>query len=932
MSGPSLIDRLVPRSPRDVSLILMVVAFALALGTVTAIGNQQLTLPHGMVLALAAILFTLSSPSGLSPTTETLHRPAIAGVPRLPVGVAFVVAGCAAAAAAGYIGYGSFDALFYSGLLAYAVGFALIGLGLAIAADWRPRRALTRWRDAVRGHPREALALTLVLLLGLIFRLYQLDYYPPPDGFALVDEPQIGAAATHFMRYGGHPWTYPELVYAAVLCFKLFGASMLTLRYPNVLAGFLLLPVFYAFARQFFSPPAALAGTALLAVSRWEIAYTRLVLPSCTMMLAELIVFLLAVRAVRGGATYAGYALMGVLLGAGLYSHVSFRLVPIILLLWTVGFLVVEHHRLRDIVRWHAPGGLLLAVLAVAVALPYAGLIRQEGPAAFSERFTSIMPLLFNPSGASGSTSALSDHVQSLLGYVVGPGDGWPAVNVPNAPMLDPITATLVLLGLGYGLLHLRRPSILMIVSWLALTLVTGAILTVDFRPERFIACLPPIFLLACLPLEVVIRRVRDLRSHRFISLSIAIILLALFGVAGWINANALYNVQSHNLIARNTFAPPAVDTVEYFRGKGNDGLNYLFADFPFPDANSDWGWMAGDPAGRNPADLADALPVHEPVTGPLMHVMIAQPYPLAEVAHAFQGVYPGATLRLWTNEATGNSYSAVTVDAAEIARRQGLNGPCPRPTLCGRRIAATSGRAQTSYWTGSLYVPADGQYTLQAAGPSGMKDTVRLEGVLASGQLTLHVGWYSLSIKTRGDSAAVIRPSLQWTGPNVAGVIPTSNLRNTPAHGLLERFLTPDASSRDLVPPERVPFPFFLFTFGHNSGRPWLPQRGFPFRATLTGVVAAGHAGLYRMILYGVGGDAAVLLDHKKVASAANPLSMPDTETPFTLRLDSRPHALQLQFSTTSTQDQQNSGAAIFVVTPTGERTFLPWDWITPL
>ncbi|MGH2410075.1 MAG: glycosyltransferase family 39 protein, partial [Chloroflexota bacterium] len=336
-------------------LTLALAAITVALATVLAIGAQQPTWTQGVLLLVAAVALTVAFPvSPAAPSATALPR--MAAGRRLYAGIGLAVIGCAAAAVGGYVGYQDFDNLFFGGLILFGVGAVFIAAGLYLAGDPHPGSLPRTWLLAVRRHPREGIAIFCVLVLGIGLRLYQLGSYPPPFGFYIVDEPQIGLLASNALFHGAHPWQYPELVYGAVLSFKLFGMSMLAVRYPVVLAGIIAFCVFYPFARLWYSPPVALAGAALLAVSRYEIMYTRLVLPACTMMVYEFLIFLCGAFAIRGRGTYFNYAAMGLLLGLGLYSHTSFRLVPILLVLGWVGWLIGERRRFWIIVRAHGPG------------------------------------------------------------------------------------------------------------------------------------------------------------------------------------------------------------------------------------------------------------------------------------------------------------------------------------------------------------------------------------------------------------------------------------------------------------------------------------------------------------------------------------------------------------------------------------------------
>src|SRR5207247_8529424 len=72
-------------------------------------------------------------------------------------------------------------------------------------------------------------------------------------------------------------------------------------------------------------------------------------------------------------------------------------------------------------------------------------------------------------------------------------------------PFLDPFTAILFTLGLGYALFHWRRLGNSLMLAWTALGLLLGCFLTVN-PPfwARLMFLLPPTALLAALALELI--------------------------------------------------------------------------------------------------------------------------------------------------------------------------------------------------------------------------------------------------------------------------------------------------------------------------------------------------------------------------------------------------------------------------------------------
>ncbi|MFX0146008.1 MAG: ArnT family glycosyltransferase, partial [Candidatus Hodarchaeota archaeon] len=172
----------------------------------------------------------------------------------------------------------------------------------------------------LKEHWEELILVALVLACGLFLRLYRLDYYPPAGSISWNDEAQIGKDAYGIIHHGYLPWQFPNSVYATFLSFQVLGPTVLALRLPFVLLGFLTLIFFYLLARELFRFPVALAATFLFAVSRWHIAFVRLVLPSTPAMLLEVATFYLLLRGRRTGGMM-NYILAGLSMGLGLYSH-----------------------------------------------------------------------------------------------------------------------------------------------------------------------------------------------------------------------------------------------------------------------------------------------------------------------------------------------------------------------------------------------------------------------------------------------------------------------------------------------------------------------------------------------------------------------------------------------------------------------------------
>ena len=891
-------------------------------------GRQELLLVAGVALVLIAF--------PRAPRLEVRSVPPfVARGRRRIAGLALAALGFALAGIAAWNGYSRFDSLFDGGFWQFAAGGVLAASGLAVISIRVQRAPVARARATLSKSAPELVCVTAVLLAGFVCRVYRITSYPPAFGWPIVDEPQIGLAAVNIVKHGGHAWQYPELVYSGIVSLRLFGASMAALRYPGALISCMCLVAFYLFVRLYFRWPVALAGTALLAVSHWDLAYSRIVVPATWMMVYELFIILLAAYAVRGRGSYPAYFAMGVLTGIGAYSHASFRLVPILLVLFAIGWLLSQRRTMVRSVRSHAPGWLLYAITALIVALPYVGIARADTHMAFSERFTSIMPILFDRNSLTDPGAMLRANLQSLVNFFSGSGDGWAAVDPHGTPMLDIWTGTLFLLGFCFALLHCRQPRYAMWVTWLVLTLVTGGLLTSDFAPERFLGALPVVFVLACVPLQVgydVVVARRDWTRW-----CAAGGLVAVICAAGASNLHTYFAVLPDSTDFQNVYNTESSDVVSYFRAHGHGGYGYLIGDMAFPAQGSDYGWLANEPQGRNAADLADLLPIHDAITQQSVNILVANSYRPDAITRAVRLVYPQGREQQWSHAGIRRSYAAVTIAAADVTASQGLAGPCPRPAPCAAQPGASARPDPMShaFWTGSVYIPVAGRYTLRLPRATNPASRLSIEGRDAKRGLDLARGWYSLSIELVGPSASS-PPTIDWTGPGASGVVPANFLYRGAAHGMTLQFLSALGVGTALVAPARCPFPEFLFTLAHDDGRPLAEGSQQPFRAVLSGIVAAGHAGTYRVAIDSYGGDATVFLDGRGAGATVhtvphNSTTQPPDESIFELTLNGRAQNLQIQYDS-GTAMGEISGVDLVRILPDGTRTFFPWEWFSPM
>ena len=665
----------------------------------------------------------------------------------------------------------------YTGLLLYAAGFSLVAVACAHRERWR-LPALSTLKD----HWLELTLVGLVLALGLFLGVYRLDYYPPPGGISWNDEAQIGKDAYGVLHHGYRPWQFPFSVYATCVSFLLLGPTVLALRLTFVTLGFVTLIVFYLLAREIFRFPVALAATYLFAVSRWHIAFSRLALPSTPAMLLEVATFYLLLRGRRTGGMM-NYTLAGLTMGLGLYSHASFRIVPLLVLLLFLGQACSWWRARRggDASRSRGTLSPWLSFLASAIVimLPLAAIIWREPHLTFGERFSSVMPVVFGTEGVAG-TDSVAERAVRLLGFFNYQGEAWGAVNLPDLPMLDPVTGVFFVLGFGYCLFRFWRKGHLFYLSWFLITLIGGGLLTVDLRSHRFAGVMPVLFLFAGVFLEGAWATFRQAfgASRRA---AFCLFLLPVLMLAGYANYHIFFHRQIDADSVRIEFTREISAVANYIASLGEGHYVYLFANYPYYSPGMDFAWMAREAPGERGIDVLDVIPSHRrPGDEDLVYIFVT-PHNVEALAEVVRYFYPEARIETFQGEYDRYTFVVAHVAAEEVRRSQGLLGSyySGDGTRAEPEVVRQEGRLSFDWtaekpplpfpfsaeWKGTLYAPEAGSYVLQMEPPATCQIWIDESELEEKEETRLVKGWHVLRVTCLGmEDVGSLR--LLWTAP----------------------------------------------------------------------------------------------------------------------------------------------------------------------
>ena len=372
----------------------------------------------------------------------------------------------------------------------------------------------TRSRVELFASRAELILPIVVLLVAIILRLYSLDTIPRG---LLWDEAHNGLDALRILDgerpifLTGNFGREALFVYLQATSVALLGQTHLALRTVSAIMGILTIVAAYLLARRMFNARVAMLTCGWLTMSLWHVIFSRTGLRSVSLPLFLAIGFYCIWRGLECAGVQATmssdspiaanrsrsaiwFALGGSVLGLSLYTYSTARFAPFVIIALAL-YLAVLH---RQLFRTALPGLVLALSLATLVFLPQ-GIFFLRHPASFLERAQQVSAL--NPELHQGNPSkAVLDSALRTLGMFAIRGDGAVDRNIPGRPMLDPLSALLVLIGIALSVRRFREPSYGFIVIWL-LVMFAPSLLAIRDTPNylRTTGIIPPLFILPAL-------------------------------------------------------------------------------------------------------------------------------------------------------------------------------------------------------------------------------------------------------------------------------------------------------------------------------------------------------------------------------------------------------------------------------------------------
>lgn len=445
------------------------------------------------------------------------------------------------------------------GFWAWVLSIICVLIALA-PSSWSPltlgRRILALW--PADGSPRLCLRLSpkviifiVILLVGIAFRLHDFGQMPPQmtsdHKEKILDAQRIldGSRDVFFMNNGGREGFQ---MYAMALFSQLPGQGMThhSLMLLAVIESIITLPIVFWLGRQVMGRDQREAGDilglilmALLAVSYWHLAISRLALRIVLTPLVGALLLGFLIRAIRHNRR-GDFIAAGLVLGFGLYTYQAVRMMPVMVLA-AVGIAILWRWRdLRAITRYVVHLAALVAV-SLVIFMPLlrfstdyfdsfwmrsAG--RVFGDDVIQERGDDG-ELILRDANIEDRLAALIDNLpelgnnirNALLMFHWRGDEAW--INgVPFHPQLDPIAGALLMVGLAacaVALFRLRDPVYLLLPLAVFIMLLPSAlsIAMTNENPSatRTSGAIPPTFVIMSLPLLGLVMTLKRLLTRR---------------------------------------------------------------------------------------------------------------------------------------------------------------------------------------------------------------------------------------------------------------------------------------------------------------------------------------------------------------------------------------------------------------------------------
>ncbi len=408
---------------------------------------------------------------------------------------------------------------------------------------------------------------SLLFLLTFGLRVWALDSVPPG---LTHDEASNGHDSAAILRGVHHiyfPVGYghePLYNYSLAAMTLLLGQGIFTQRFTSVCWSLALWIFTLCLARRWWGRRAALLTAAGLSVGFWPLMMARVGLRAPTLpalLAASALAYDHAITAKSPRKAWGGYGLAGLCLGAGFYTYMASRGMPLLYLVFIVYLFIGNRALLRRV--W--PGTLALLGGAVGVGLPLFLYLRAHPN--LEQRIGQLDGALTAARG--GEWLPLWNNIRDSLPMIFWKADPRWLYHIGERPMLEPCLGAAFAIGAFVALLRIKDRRAAFTLIWLAGGLAPAFLTTVDYNTLHAIAAMPAVFLLAGLGLDWVYHWLTT-RSHQWRYAAIGVFVVG-FALTGAEVSHAYFVTWGQNRDVRVLYHYHVVALGRYLDGQSED-------------------------------------------------------------------------------------------------------------------------------------------------------------------------------------------------------------------------------------------------------------------------------------------------------------------------------------------------------------------------
>lgn len=464
------------------------------------------------------------------------------------------------------------------GVLTWIAAMVLMVAAFA-PAGWGLRLTVESLRSLRLPRGGTLWTLLAIMVVAALFRFYDISGVPPEMTSDHVEKILDSANITHgvtqvfFPNNGGRE---PLHFYIMALFAQLpgLGFNFTTLKLLTAIEGMLTIPILWWLGRELIGdeePELAnwvgLGLAALVAVSYWHTMLARLGLRINLTVLFTALVVIYLVRGIRWNRR-GDFIKAGLALGVGLYAYQAVRMLPVVIIAGIALAMVMRWLMRRSTQNGVQFGKTLfhfavLVTISGTVFVPMLGFALQY-PNDFWRRTSGRLlgddliqatdsqgnlvervPTLEERFGAfQQNVPVLLDNIRNALLMYNWKGDvAWVSAE-PNRPTMDPVTGTLLIVGLGAWIARMirRKDPADWLMPPLVFIMLLPSALSIAYPIEnpsatRTSGTLPIVYLFAALALGLVclhIKRMFPDWRGRVGGITLAVVLVGIAGVNNW--------------------------------------------------------------------------------------------------------------------------------------------------------------------------------------------------------------------------------------------------------------------------------------------------------------------------------------------------------------------------------------------------------------